>query len=222
MGIEFDEKNYTTVINAYVCAGDMSAAMALREEMKAAQSAPLVSPPTPSRGGVDGRTGSLRENDSRQTQQKAAKDVQASNDTGKSWKYCGSWWQESANNDWWHSSSDVGAWLELDGHWIGEKGETYKVWAQDANSWKCSRNDKGVLKEFSVRYDETDGVYWWGVGKKFFLDPAEAYGAPSTLKWFPHDALWATETRQAKFTWHRATASATADGEEKHAPVKQP
>ncbi|CAE8611427.1 unnamed protein product, partial [Polarella glacialis] len=92
------------------------------------------------------------------------------------------------------------------GTWKGGRGETYTVEFQEARKYAvpgtCYRLQHGQALPYTVTFDLESGLLWWGLQKKYFLDPSELAQDACTARWYPQGQLTA-QARRAGFEWSK-------------------
>merc|ERR1719335_1227450 len=84
----------------------------------------------------------------------------------------------------------------LEGDWRGPKDEIYSIRPKDGQLWDCFRKDAYATKRFTIKHGE-DGLLWWGVDQKFFLDPTDLAHS-GQARWFGASDF---ATRRPRFVW---------------------
>ena len=80
----------------------------------------------------------------------------------------------------------------LDGRWRGPRGEVYQMSFEepgpDSVTGCCRRHngrgDRNHARTFSVCYDYETCLLWWGIQRKFCLDPEEVRINPQRARWY--------------------------------------
>lgn len=85
--------------------------------------------------------------------------------------------------------------------WMGDKGETYRLRLNGKLEWVCHRHDAASTRMFTVWYEDSSGLFWWGLNRSFFFDSADVAANPCEVKWF---AGFDKAKSRPRFVWRAA------------------
>lgn len=120
---------------------------------------------------------------SKQKERKSASGKKESAKRADSWS---SKWPSFAEH--WEGVSGL-----LEGQWRGPKGETYQMSFEEPSdddvTGCCTRDsgrdrDRMSQRTFSICYEYDTCLLWWGLQRKFCLDPEEVRSNPHCARWY--------------------------------------
>ncbi|CAK9035986.1 unnamed protein product [Durusdinium trenchii] len=142
---------------------------------------------------------------SKQKERKSASGKKESAKRADSWS---SKWPSFAEH--WEGVSGL-----LEGQWRGPKGETYQMSFEEPSdddvTGCCTRDsgrdrDRMSQRTFSICYEYDTCLLWWGLQRKFCLDPEEVRSNPHCARWY----VVGKDTPE--FEWKRIEDSEPAKG----------
>merc|ERR1712048_334350 len=67
-------------------------------------------------------------------------------------------------------------------------------------TWICTRDTAGLQTRFTLWFDASSNLVWWGAQGKLFLDPSEICEESSHVKWYAGNDK---RRQRPRFTWHK-------------------
>merc|ERR1711920_235967 len=91
------------------------------------------------------------------------------------------------------------------GVWEDNKRNNYIVELHNG-ALVCARRGPSAREasvvRFTIEFCEEDELYWWGLEKKYYLDPEELRKEPDKASWYsPNEDDFFTGTEKARFVW---------------------
>jgi len=87
----------------------------------------------------------------------------------------------------------------LEGEWIGQKGETYRIRIHEDNCFACEFTSSGRARTVLLHVDADSDVIWWGAEGSHSLDASAICCAADEITWRPRKTCFA----ESEFCWRR-------------------